>query len=62
MASRKLKNVDVRELVKEVNRGGQAAAASKRNVSTSTISRILKANGFEPRIVYVRKGEGEKAS
>lgn len=61
MASRKLKEVDVGQLVKLANRGGQAAAAVKMGVSVSTISRVLKQHGYEPRVIYVRKGE-EKAS
>lgn len=51
----KLKGVDIRQLVTLANRGGQKAAAAKYGVSQGTISRILKANGYTQRIVYVKK-------
>lgn len=55
MARNKTKDLDIRQLVTLANRGGQAAAAAKFGVSQSSISRILKAAGYTPRIVYVKK-------
>lgn len=53
----KLKGVDVRQVVTLANRGGQKAAADNYGVSQGTISRILKANGYTPRIIYVKREE-----
>lgn len=56
MATRnKLKGVDIRRVVRLANRGGQKAAAAEFGCSQAAISNLLKANGYKPRVVYVRE-------
>lgn len=55
----KLKGIDVRRVVSLANRGGQKAAAAELGVTQSSISRVLREHGYEPRIVYVKKEQGQ---
>lgn len=53
--SRKLKDVPTDKVVELVKLGGQKHAANVLNVGQSTISRVMRGAGYEPRVIWIKR-------